>query len=559
VQGLVIDNYETDLPIKKGLSSSAAICVLAARAFNQIYDLKLTTRGEMELAYQGEITTPSRCGRMDQACAFGQRPVLMTFDGAHLSTSELRLGQDLYLVIADLRAQKDTMKILAELNHCYPIAENEIALGVQNLLGPINQRMVHGAVQALQAGNAERLGALMWEAQAYFDRYAMPACPEELTAPVLHRVLGYAPLQPHIWGGKGVGSQGDGSAQFVARSEEDQQAAASIIEQELAMPCHLLALRATSPPEHPERDTQPRVTISVPHGKQKLRKAVIPAAGMGTRLFPATKAIKKELFPVVNRDGIAKPAILVTVEEALDAGLEEIVIVVQPGEKERFRALFDVPVSSSKLQGLPEPLQAYEQRLLEMGRHVTFAVQFSQEGFGHAVYCAREAIGEEPFLLILGDHLFHSSNEKSCSQQLLDAYEEHGMSILGLRVTPEHLVSHYGVATGIWLEEGRLLRMTEIVEKPTAGYASTRLRVPGLPEREYLTVFGLYALEPQIFGYLGRHITGDTRALGEFQLTTALDELREEDGFLGLVIEGQSYDIGLPNSYVQTLQRLRKA
>ncbi len=81
VRGLVIDNYKTDLPIKKGLSSSAAICVLTARAFNRVYDLKMTIRGEMELAYQGEITTPSRCGRMDQGCAFGNRPILMTFDG----------------------------------------------------------------------------------------------------------------------------------------------------------------------------------------------------------------------------------------------------------------------------------------------------------------------------------------------------------------------------------------------------------------------------------------------------------------------------------------------
>ena len=85
MQGLVIDNYKTDLPLRKGLSSSAAVCVLAARAFNRVYDLKLTVRGEMDLAYHGEITTPSQCGRMDQCCAFGPRPVLMTFDGDRLS------------------------------------------------------------------------------------------------------------------------------------------------------------------------------------------------------------------------------------------------------------------------------------------------------------------------------------------------------------------------------------------------------------------------------------------------------------------------------------------
>jgi galactokinase len=91
VRGLVIDNYRTDLPLKKGLSSSAAICVLTARAFNRVYDLKMTIRGEMEMAYQGEIVTPSRCGRLDQGCAFGDRPVMMTFDGDRLDTQELRV------------------------------------------------------------------------------------------------------------------------------------------------------------------------------------------------------------------------------------------------------------------------------------------------------------------------------------------------------------------------------------------------------------------------------------------------------------------------------------
>src|SRR5512136_3071385 len=109
VRGLVIKNYKTDMPVKKGLSSSAAICVLAARAFNRVYDLKLTIRGEMELAYQGEITTPSRCGRMDQGCAFGNRPVLMEFDGERLSTEEVRPAKDLHFVVVDLKAGKNTL------------------------------------------------------------------------------------------------------------------------------------------------------------------------------------------------------------------------------------------------------------------------------------------------------------------------------------------------------------------------------------------------------------------------------------------------------------------
>src|SRR5512136_2751756 len=158
VRGLTIDNYKMDLPMKKGLSSSAAICVLTARAFNRVYDLKMTVRGEMELAYQGEITTPSRCGRMDQGCAFGNRPILMTYDGDRLDVKELRVRESMYLVLVDLGGQKDTLEILARLNHAYPFADNELERGVQDLLGPINKQIVHQAIEALKGADAARLG-----------------------------------------------------------------------------------------------------------------------------------------------------------------------------------------------------------------------------------------------------------------------------------------------------------------------------------------------------------------------------------------------------------------
>src|SRR5512139_3370789 len=150
VRGLVIDNYKTDLPIKKGLSSSAAVCVLTARAFNRTYDLKMTIRGEMELAYQGEITTPSRCGRMDQGCAFGNRPILMTYDSDRLDVAQLRVRESMYLVLVDLGGKKDTLEILARLNRAYPFAENDLERGVQEVFGPTNKRIVHQAAAALE-------------------------------------------------------------------------------------------------------------------------------------------------------------------------------------------------------------------------------------------------------------------------------------------------------------------------------------------------------------------------------------------------------------------------
>jgi UTP-glucose-1-phosphate uridylyltransferase/mevalonate kinase len=536
VRGLVIDNFKTDLPIKKGLSSSAAICVLAARAFNRTYDLKLTTRGEMELAYQGEITTPSRCGRMDQGCAFGNRPVLMTFDADRLETTELQVHEPMYFVIVDLQAKKDTMEILNRLNRCYPFAENEIEQGVQELLGPINKRIVAQAVDAINASDAEKLGALMTEAQDFFDRYAAPACPEELTSPVLHRVLSYKAFAPHIWGGKGVGSQGDGTAQFICRSDADQEAVVQILERDLHMP----GMKLTITPQ------------------QKVRKAVIPAAGFGTRLFPATKATKKELFPIVDKDGIAKPAILFIVEEAMEAGIEEVIIVVQKDDLASFQSFFREQISIENYNKLPSHFQEYSHRLLEIGRRVTFAVQENQEGFGHAVYAARKAVGDEPFLLMLGDHIYRSNNPRQCAGQLLDAYQLHGQSIVGMRRTPEDKIGNFGTLTGVWLDGERLLNVTEFAEKPTLDYARTNLRVPGLGKDEYLTIFGQYIIKPKLFDYLEEHIENNVRERGEFQLTSALDRLRQEDGFLGLVMDGQRYDIGLPDYYLETLQEFRK-
>jgi UTP-glucose-1-phosphate uridylyltransferase/mevalonate kinase len=535
VHGLVLDNYKTDLPIKKGLSSSAAISVLAARAFNRVYDLKLTTRGEMELAYQGEITTPSRCGRMDQGCAFGNRPVLMSFDGDRLETTALQVNQPLYFVIVDLQAKKDTMEILNRLNRCYPYAENEVERGVQELLGPINKRLVNQSMDALRDSDAQRLGALMTEAQDFFDRYATPACPEELTSPVLHRVLGYEPLKPHILGGKGVGSQGDGTAQFICRTETDQQAVIQILERDLYLP----ALKMTITPQ------------------QKIRKAVIPAAGFGTRLFPATKATKKELFPIVDRDGIAKPAILVIVEEALEAGIEEVIIVVQKNDLDDFRFLFTEQISIENYNKLSPQSQEYSRRLLEMGRHVTFVIQTAQEGFGHAVYCAREAVGDEPFLLMLGDHIYRSGSETTCAGQLLEAYQRHGQSLVGMRRTPEDQIGSFGTVTGVWLEGESLLGISAFAEKPTPDYARTNLRVPGFPEGEYLTLFGQYIVKPKLFDFLKEHIENNVREHGEFQLTSTLDRLRQEDGFMGLVMDGKRFDIGRPEEYLETLLAFR--
>jgi len=242
IAGLEIDCYRMDLPFKKGLSSSAAVCVLVAQACNQLYGLNLDRREEMELAYRGEILTPSRCGRMDQVCAFGQVPMFLTFDGEDLAMEAIPTGGTFHYLIVDLQGAKDTITILRTLRTQFLTGVGSLAEGIRRALGPLNQHLLYQARQALSDGDARRVGELMVEAQKIFDQLVAPACPAELTAPLLHRVLEYSPLQELIWGCKGVGSQGDGTAQLLTKGPEERRKAQSILKDDLGLSCLSLTL-----------------------------------------------------------------------------------------------------------------------------------------------------------------------------------------------------------------------------------------------------------------------------------------------------------------------------
>ena len=224
VGGLSIDVGKVTLPIRKGFSSSAAVCVLVARAFNRLYNLRLSVRGEMEAAYHGEIMTPSRCGRLDQACAYGQKPVLIRFASENIDVELLEVGTNLHWVFADMKGKKDTLKILSDLNVCYPYARDSIAKNVQRALGPENRRICEQVVEAVRFGDAARIGQLMDESQKVFDEWVAPACPSELCSPLLSRMVRDRRVRELALGAKGVGSHGDGAVQMICRNVADQKA-----------------------------------------------------------------------------------------------------------------------------------------------------------------------------------------------------------------------------------------------------------------------------------------------------------------------------------------------
>ncbi len=256
VDGLVL-RIRADLPAQRGLSSSAAVCVLVARAFDRVYGLGLTVRDEMELAYAGERRTGSICGRMDQICAFGRRPSLLEFDGPDLRIEPVSPGGEFALLVVDLCASKDTPRILADLNACFPAAPGRVAGAVRRALGKDNRARVGIACEALRRGDAERLGVLLSEAQAQFDRDVAPASPDELAAPRLHAVLAHPAVTELGFGAKGVGSQGDGCAQVVARDAAARVELAARLEADLDVRCLPLTIRPLGDEDASEESLHP--------------------------------------------------------------------------------------------------------------------------------------------------------------------------------------------------------------------------------------------------------------------------------------------------------------
>lgn len=534
IGGISIHVNKVTLPIKKGLSSSAAICVLTARAFNEIYHLKMSVNGEMQAAYRGELLTKSRCGRLDQACAYGVCPVCMEFSGDDIYADKLKVGKNLYWVFADLKAKKDTKKILSDLNKAYPFPQNDADKNVHAALGEDNHRIISEASQAIADGDPEKLGGLMIKAQKLFDKKVAPSCPEELTAPKLHKILDDENVKKLSYGGKGVGSQGDGTVQFIAKNKDSQH--------ELVEYLNNIGLEAYA--------------FTLP-SSDRIRKAIIPVAGFGTRMYPETRFVKKEFLPVIDKNGVAKPVIMYLLEELDEAEIEEIILVVGKDELSQFEEMFSKPLEETHISKLPERIKDYEQRILKIGRKIRFAVQEERRGFGHAVYQARQYIGKEPVLLMAGDFIYSSNLNTSCTMQTIKAYRKSGGRLtVAIRPVDPDKVVHYGILTGVFdSERSYLMKVTEMAEKPSVQYAKDYLGVRSVSGEKYYCTFGQYVLTPDVFDHLEKDIKkhNEDGDASEIQLTDALCRVLEDKGMIGVLIDGKSYDVGIPSAYRETV------
>ena len=256
---------------------------------------------------------------------------------------------------------------------------------------------------------------------------------------------------------------------------------------------------------------------------QKIRKAVIPAAGYGTRFLPATKATPKEMLPIVD-----KPTIQYIVEEAKASGIEDILIISGHGK----RAIEDHFDSAPALE--MELAKKGKDSLLAMVRetadiNIHYIRQRYMRGLGDAILCARSFMGNEPFAVLLGDDVVYNP-KKPALAQLIDIYEATGGSVLGCQNVPQEKVSSYGIVAGTQTDNSRLMRVSDMVEKPAIEEAPSRM-----------AVLGRYIIKPQIFDILENTQPGKG---GEVQLTDALKVLARQDAVYAYDFEGKRYDVG---------------
>jgi UTP--glucose-1-phosphate uridylyltransferase len=263
---------------------------------------------------------------------------------------------------------------------------------------------------------------------------------------------------------------------------------------------------------------------------KKVKKAIIPAAGLGTRFLPATKAMPKEMLPIVD-----KPTIQYIVEEAIESGIEDIIIVTGKGK----RAIEDHFDHAMEL----------EQNLFEKGKlelldkvkqssklaDIHYIRQKEPKGLGHAVFCARKFIGDEPFAVLLGDDIVQA--DKPCLKQLIEKYEETTASIIGVQQVPEDQTNRYGIIDPI-SSFNNLYGVKNFVEKPAQGTAPSNL-----------AIMGRYILTPEIFSYLEEQETG---AGGEIQLTDAIQKLNKFQRVFAFDFEGTRYDVGEKLGFITT-------
>ena len=239
-------------------------------------------------------------------------------------------------------------------------------------------------------------------------------------------------------------------------------------------------------------------------------------------------------------------------EALVKSGIEDICIIRgSEEEREEYHKFFETPLPQDHFAKLNPEAQEYENRILEIGKHLHYVYQKEKRGFGHAVYQAVEFANNEPVMLLLGDTIYHSHTNKPCALQLIEQYEKYNMLTLSIHDVPLADVSHYGILTGTWEDKDeKVMSVSRMVEKPKASYAEEFLYTRHKDgSKHYKSVFGQYILTPEVFEQLHDDIINSKDDEKEIELTAALDKVRERNGMIAVQLDGEMYDMGNYNAY----------
>lgn len=287
-----------------------------------------------------------------------------------------------------------------------------------------------------------------------------------------------------------------------------------------------------------------------------VRKAIITAAGSGTRMYPASQTVQKELFPLVDTDGYAKPVLQIIAEEVAASGIEEICIVANPANADAIKRHFQGfrgTGAHPAFAGKPWA-QALADTLAEIGSRITIVVQETQQGFGHAVLQAQAWVGDDPFALLLGDHVYLSQTGTLCTRQVLETFAAHGCAVSSVARAPESQVFRYGIVGGERVPGAvpPVYTIRAMIEKPAIEQARAHLQTAGLPTGEYLCFFGIHVFPSSVFGDLEHVAAHETRQNGEITLTSALERLHARERYVVAEVAGTRCDMGVPEGLVET-------
>jgi len=283
----------------------------------------------------------------------------------------------------------------------------------------------------------------------------------------------------------------------------------------------------------------------------KIRKAVITAAARGERLYPVADTVQKAMLPVVDVDGLPKPVIQIIAEEAFASGVEEICVVCAPGDGPRYQKAF-TSLRDNLLESFENTDWAQEEaeKVNNLRTRLQFIEQHEPLGYGHAVHCAKDFVKDEPFLLLLGDHLYVSNvADLRCAAQLIGLAVQEGCAVSAVNATVEHQIHRYGTLTGKHLpSKSGVYQIERIIEKPSLSTAELELQTSGLRIGYYLCFFGMHVLTPAVFKILERQMETGSHNI---QLTPALQELAAAEKYLALEVKGNRYDLSKKQGLLQ--------